>query len=391
MTPTPGETEILLQAFTSFAEVSDSLEKTFAGLRDQVQRLSRELEEKNHYLGSLLQNLPCGVMVVDSGGQVTTLSERCRQLLSLPPVDLPCSVNGLSKLSNLSGALDEFWEGEPEPREMSFEDGDGSVRVLSRSWSFMKNDSRVVILQDVTRVRALERKMQEAERLAAMGELAFEVAHEIRNPLGGLELFASLLRDETLQEEERERYLDHMQIGIRSLNNILSNMLSFSRQPEPDKGPVVLPEVLDEIASFMEPLLKQREISVTRQYQDCRPVSVDRGMIQQMFTNLVLNALEALPQGGQVRLSTRRRKRDAVVSIHDNGVGIPPELREAIFKPRFTTNRKGNGLGLAIVKRFMELHGGTIRLRSKRGWGTEFTLIFPLGEVRDERATGGRR
>jgi signal transduction histidine kinase len=380
MNPTPSETELLLEAFNSFTEISTSLENAYQELQRRVRQLSLELEEKNAYLSSLLESLPCGVMVVDKEGWVITMNHNCRVLMALKERTLPMSLCGILECSGLTLSVEEVLGLTQEARDIAVGSPDAGVRVLSCSSSLMKQGSRVVVLQDVTGIRNLEKRMQESERLAAMGELAVEVAHEIRNPLGGLELFASLLREPDLTKQEREQYLDNIRIGIRSLNTILSNMLSFSRQPEPVMAPVRVDEVLHEIGSFMRPLLKQREIALREEYRDRRAILADREMLRQVFTNLLLNALEALPRGGRIQLGTINRRNAVAVRIKDNGIGIPEEFREVVFTPRFTTTRKGNGLGLAIVQRIVEVHRGRIQLRSERGRGTEFILTFPIGE-----------
>jgi signal transduction histidine kinase len=380
MTPTPRETELLLEAFNSFTEISTSLENAYQELQRRVRQLSLELEEKNAYLSSLLESLPCGVMVVDREGWVITINQNCRTLMSLADLSLPRSLAEVLERAGFGLSVQTLLALGFEARDFAVGHGDGQTRVLSCSSSRMKQGSRVLVLQDVTGIRNLEKRMQESERLAAMGELAVEVAHEIRNPLGGLELFASLLREPDLTNLEREQYLDNISIGIRSLNTILSNMLSFSRQPEPVPAPVDVAEVLHEIAAFMAPLMKQRDIRLCEDYQDRRAIQADRDMLRQVFTNLLLNALEALPQGGRVQLGTFAKRNAVAVRIKDNGIGIPKELREVVFTPRFTTTRKGNGLGLAIVQRIVEVHSGRIQLRSERGRGTEFILTFPMGE-----------
>jgi signal transduction histidine kinase len=380
MTPTPRETELLLEAFNSFTEISTSLENAYQELQRRVRQLSLELEEKNAYLSSLLESLPCGVMVVDKDGWVVTINHKCRILLSLRERLLPLPLAEILQRSGLILSVQELLALTNDARDFVVGDPEADIRVLSCSSSPMKQGSRVLVLQDVTRIRNLEKRMQESERLAAMGELAVEVAHEIRNPLGGLELFASLLREPELTQKEREQYLDNISIGIRSLNTILSNMLSFSRQPEPVKAPVRIADVLHEIGAFMLPLMKQRDISLQEVYRDRREIQADREMLRQVFTNLLLNALEALPQGGRILLGTTARRNAVAVRIKDNGIGIPEEFRGVVFTPRFTTTRKGNGLGLAIVQRIVEAHRGRVQLRSERGRGTEFILTFPMEE-----------
>ncbi|MFQ5739156.1 MAG: PAS domain-containing sensor histidine kinase [Acidobacteriota bacterium] len=369
------KTKLLLKAFASFSEVSVSLEKAYSELQCRVQQLSDELERTNYYLKSVLQSLPCGVMVFDRVGHVTTMNERARTLLLLPATELPSELENLLRLHPSQDTMAAIFRGEITSTELG--PSREPARALSFGWSQMRNRERVLVIQDVTEVRDLEREMQEAETLAAMGKMAVEVAHEIRNPLGGLELFSSLLQEPELSREERRRYLDNVQIGIRSINTVVENMLCFSRPREPVREPARLQELLDEILTFMTPLLQQRGIGVKRDYQSCRSARVDRQMMCQVFSNLVSNSLQALPERGHLLLKTRDRQDDICVMIRDNGIGIPEQYRDKVFDPHFTTHSNGNGLGLAIVERMIQAHGGTITLESREGWGTEFTITLP--------------
>lgn len=375
--PSDKETQLLLQAFHAFSAVSSSLEKTYLDLQEEVGRLSWQLEESNYYLHSLLHSLPCGVMVVDPHKKVTTINQAARQLLSLADLSLPCTLEEMISRSPYKEKLAKLAELvlRQEAAEVALSDD----RILNFSWSEMKNGERILVMQEVTEMRRLQRQMQQAERLSAMGEMAVEVAHEIRNPLAGLQLFVTLLREEDLSKADHDRYLENIQIVIRSLNTIVTNMLCFSRNPEPTKEPVFLSEPAKEIVSFMAPLMKQRGIQLETGYQDRQAIQADREMIRQMLTNLILNALHALPQGGKVQVKTRQLKTAVQIMISDNGIGIPKERQPLIFDPHFTTNPKGNGLGLAVVHRMVEAHGGKIRVKSKEGVGTQFTISFPTG------------
>lgn len=386
---TEQDTRLLRQAFDSFAEISSSLEKAYQRLQGKVRRLSQELEKTNDYLASVLQSLPCGVIVLDRQRVVRTINQQACQLLGAccKPQDAwpeaPLSLKRLLALLPQGSPASKLFEDDAAPSEISLEKP--SRRVLSCAFSRMKRGDRVVVIQDITQLRDLQQQMQKTERMAAMGEMALEVAHEIRNPLTGLGLFASLLRSESLSSQQRNRYLDHIEIGIRSLDTILSNMFAFSGGRQPRRQPVAPHELLQEILEFMAPVIEERNIQVQERYADRRQVEADPEMLRQAFMNLVLNALQALPQGGILEAATEAGPQGLGVRIRDNGIGIPRHLHESVFEPRFTTNEKGNGLGLSIVKKIMQAHGGRISLRSERGWGTEFRLLFPQPTPQGER------
>jgi two-component system sensor histidine kinase FlrB len=385
---TPQKTGRLQQAFDSFAEVSNSMAQAYLDLQGRVGRLSRQLEENNRYLNSLLENLPCGVLVIDGDGRVRTLNDTARHLFSFSNAKLPCSLERLLDDPSSRSELLEFLRTPSESREISLgrtpappnggsSDGDEETKTLSCSWSSMENGLRVLAVQDISEMRRLEKRMQQSERLAAMGEMAVQVAHEIRNPLGGLELFASLLREESLSVDDHNRYIDNIQISIRSLSSILDNMLCFSRNPKPNRESVQMREIVDDILEFMLPLFEQRRIQIVKRHRETQPAWVDREMMRQVVINLVLNALQALPENGKLTVTSLQQQDCVALKIRDSGIGIPKKYLNMIFDPGFTTHQSGSGLGLAIVHRLITAHGGQISVRSKEGWGTEFTINLP--------------
>jgi signal transduction histidine kinase len=377
---TPSQVEMLLQAFRSFSEVSDALQTAYGELQSRVDRLSRELEQSNYYLESTLQSLPCGVLVVNPLREVTLLNSAARVLFAVQDLEPPFPLARILRHAAFSDRAE--WMARDGCRETEIVVGGPPPRTLHCLWSEMRDGERVLVVQDVTRLRELERRMVQTERVAAMGEMAMEVAHEIRNPLGALELFATLLAEDDLSSEDRRRYLGHMQLGIRSLNTVLTNMLCFRRSPVPQIQPVRLGQILSQVGALMGPLLEQRNSRLQEEYSPGDVVPADPEMVRQICTNLITNAMQALPEGGVITLRTVNRGSQVELEVEDNGPGIPEEYREAIFEAGFSRSHGGTGLGLSIVSRFMEALGGTIRVESKSGQGTKFILAFP-------RAVGG--
>jgi signal transduction histidine kinase len=370
-----NQAELLLHAFNSFNEVSSALQSAYHELQTRVERLSRELEQSNYYLRTVLQSLPCGVLVVDQDGSVTLMNEAARELFAMsaaePPIPL-ATVLDRASFSERAGMLRD--EG-GTTTEITFP-GDPE-KTLHCCWSGLRDGERVLVVQDLTRLRQLERRMRETERLAAMGEMALEVAHEIRNPLGALELFASLLAEDDLDPEDRARYVANVQIGIRSLNTVVTNMLCVRKSPAPNLEDMPIGEVVEEVVALMRPLLRQRGIKVSFDLQARDDLPLDREMMRQVFTNLVTNAMQALPEGGGIAVRTFVRGESVFAEIEDDGCGIPKRYQRLIFDSGFTTSRGGTGLGLAIVRRFLDVLGGDISVDGDEGLGTRFTLTFP--------------
>jgi signal transduction histidine kinase len=390
------ETGLLLEAFEMFTQASTSLESAFGQLQERAQRLTEELEIKNlelekslrekeeaqNYLKSILEKLPCGVLVLDENQNpalcnpiaLEVLEQARRQSSSkkgLPRLLRPGIRSSLTKSVTLDGSNREV--------EIPFDNGK-KRRVLATSGTPMTDAAgnqvgTLHIIRDVTEVKALQEHNQKIERLSAMGEMAVELAHEIRNPLGSIELFASLLVKE-LSGDPR-RWAENIRIGIRSLNNIVSNMLHFANPLSPAVANVSVHEVIQEVLRFTDPIMRQREVTVYKSLDaENSVIPGDSELLKQMMLNLILNAMNAMPAKGSLNIATRNIGPSLELEVRDTGIGIPSENLSRIFDPFFTTNRKGTGLGLSVVHQIVEKHSGTIRVSSEINRGTTFTIVF---------------
>jgi two-component system sensor histidine kinase FlrB len=216
----------------------------------------------------------------------------------------------------------------------------------------------------------LEREREERirlERLAAMGEMAMELAHEIRNPLGSIELYASMLEGE---------YAEQIVRSVRLLNHSVTNVLQFGKPIVPDPKKMSVYRLLEGIRVFLQPVARQKNIRlVTDCEPDCLAVA-DHELLHRMLLNLVLNALREIPTDGTVSLKGQVARGDVLIEVEDSGPGIQDERLAQIFDPMFSTSRDGCGLGLPIVKRIVESHNGMITVSSSRK-GTRFLIALP--------------
>ncbi len=231
----------------------------------------------------------------------------------------------------------------------------------------------------------LEREREERirlERLAAMGEMAMELAHEIRNPLGSIELYASMLEGE---------YAEQIVRSVRLLNHSVTNVLQFGRPMVPAPERISVNRLLEGIRAFLQPIAQQKQIRiVTDCDEDCFAVA-DQELLHRMLLNLVLNAMRETPTDGTVSLQGRAAGSSVIIVVEDTGPGIQDERLARVFDPMFSTSRDGCGLGLPIVKRIVESHDGTIHVTSSRE-GTRFVIRIPLNfrsnmEVESESVT----
>jgi signal transduction histidine kinase len=201
--------------------------------------------------------------------------------------------------------------------------------------------------------------------------------------LGSLELFAGLLADALANQAELQPWINHIQAGLRSLAGTVNNVLHFHSQPSAQLLPVDLLRLVGETVEFLRPLARQKEMQIEwGALGGSFPILADPSRLQQAFFNLALNAFRAMKPGGTLSVSVCRREDDsrptAAVAFADQGVGIREANLERIFEPGFTTQRGSPGLGLAVTRKVIEQHGGSIRVESREGQGTTFTLALPI-------------
>ena len=237
---------------------------------------------------------------------------------------------------------------------------------------------------DLTEVKRLEAQVQRMLTLAALGEMAATVAHEIRNPLGGIASFANLLERDLAVDDPSRRLVRKITEGVARLNRIVSSLLSYTRPLNLNTHDVDLREVVEEATAFFELDLdrKGRDVTIERSFPD-QPLAcqVDTEQFQQVILNLLLNAMQAMREGGtisiQVFADDDPEAPHAVLCVRDTGSGIDDEVRERLFTPFFTTKEDGTGLGLVTSKKIVEAHGGSIRVDSTPGEGTSFFVALP--------------
>jgi two-component system sporulation sensor kinase A len=265
----------------------------------------------------------------------------------------------------------------------------GEECLVSWSNTALRNDRQEVIGAlgigiDVTELKNLEKEMLQAERWATIGKMAAKVAHEIRNPLSSISLNAELLGDELsgyscVNTDEAKALLNAIIAEVDRVNALTEEYLQFSRLPHVRLAPSHLFEVIEDVLEFLRRELIQNRITVELDVNTNIPEMLfDRDQLRRVFLNIIRNAMEAMPKGGNLKIWAEAEKHDWVVHIADSGAGIPEETIEKIFNPFFTTKDFGTGLGLAIVQQIIDEHGGKIHCRSKLGEGTTFSIALPF-------------
>ena len=243
---------------------------------------------------------------------------------------------------------------------------------------------------EIAERQRLEQATLQAERLAVIGTIAAQVAHEIRNPLGSITLNLDLISKEVERLAqtsghsalESRALVAEMRGEVRRLQGVVEDYLRFARLPKMQRKPLILNGLLEEKLAFMGAMFENAGIGLRTEYDaDLKPILADAEQVWQAVLNLVLNSLEALPAGGTLTISTRNENRRVVLRVADNGKGMTGEQLDQLFAPFFTTKTRGTGLGLLLTQQILNEHGAEIQCASDLGKQTTFTISFPTDET----------
>jgi two-component system sensor histidine kinase FlrB len=387
----PGE-DALARAFSSFQEASESLSRKYAGLERRISELSRELRDRDRALASqgqfletILKSLPTGVLVLTPGGQVLWSNPQVEKWLSPDDGEL---LNLLRKwgIWPISERID--------PLAVSCKGRSLLIEISRVADDEERSSGYVLIVNDVTRLREMEEEVARDRRLRDMGEMVAMIAHDLRNPLGSIELFSSLLaRDAGIRGGQA---LEGIRSSVTSMDRLIGNLLFHTRLPKISPAPFCVQDLLDRLSldcsriGIMRGKAGGPVVSFSVESPSSFMVAGDEELLYHAIFNLVTNAFQACfdAGGGSITLSAARSKSaGAIFSVRDNGPGIPRELKEKIFDPFFTTRSKGTGLGLPIVLKIVLAHNGLLKIDSNEN-GSCFTIQLPGPGESLERTSG---
>jgi signal transduction histidine kinase len=358
----------------------------------------------------LIEGMRCGILVIERGGAVVTINEHARAILEL--TELPSRgaavENALVDHPQLAQILRESFSMSllPNRAEIELKSRSESGKTIGFTLSLVPGDDGVPIgaalfFKDLTHVEHKEEQERLKDRLAALGQMAANLAHEIRNPLASIEVSCSLLKRRLPNAASERELLDKIIAEVRRLNRTITSSLEFVRPLSPSLAPARLEDVLDDALTVAvgrrgKPGLHVRRVA-------CPAVTsfaMDAGQMRQVFENLFLNAMEAMGDQGTLGIevtvaeapmasmtpyrpagSTENRPRFdayAVVKVSDSGPGIPREHLDKLFYPFFTTKPNGSGVGLSMAKKIVDSHRGVIDVVTEIGAGTVFTVRLPM-------------
>ncbi len=358
----------LEEAFRGFERAAQHLEKQHGMLQTRVEGLERELLDSNRRLEVVLDSLDTGIAVVAGDGKLV-LTNGAFDRLGLADSELSRFLDSGSDVGGTSRMHRETEEG---PREFC-------------ATTVPVNDdleSRVLTLQDITQIRREEEEGGRRRRLEALGRMAAELAHEVRNPLGSIRLFACMLQEDLDDEPDKRAMAEQILAATAGLEGTLSNLLAFAAPARGARRRCDIAAIASEVCSLLSPACSVRGVELEGpSIETDQFVEGDPEGLRQVVLNLVGNALAATESGGSIRVEIGCDSGDAVLRVIDDGKGIPAEDLPRVFDPFFTRSEGGTGLGLSIVHRTIERHDGTIRLNSSPGRGTCAEVTFPRREV----------
>jgi two-component system sensor histidine kinase FlrB len=367
----------LKEAFETLNRSTEKLTGAYESLQEDTAGLRQKLAESGEFLRDIIDGLSSAVIVTDMENRVILHNaesvKRGFDGGSQIAGWLACASEGIHAgkriVGEWKGAGDEVFE----ISIMRFNPVDGGP------------GGQIFVIADITELARLKKQATRTEKLRALGEMAAGLAHEIRNPLGGMELFASILRRELEGDDEKLRLLNHISYGIQSVNNVIGNVLLFTKEITPARKEFDLKRLVEDILEFTGPVFEKSQVTVTAILPDKPlPVTADEGLIRQLMLNLVRNAIQAMPDGGEfgVKLASPgnagNRSGSVEIVVSDTGPGVPAKVRDRIFDPFFTTKDGGAGLGLAIASQIAQAHGGYIDLLDSSESGARFMISLPI-------------
>lgn len=392
-------------AVFSVAYLSGALAEKLRRTRESLEEKSSGLAQLQAFHENVVQSISSGLLTTDVHGNVTSMNRAGSEITGFSREELqggPWWVAfGAEDLREL------FSERRPLTHSLRFDRPgvrkNGSRIQLGMTASPLRDQSGgfkggVWVFQDLTRIKELEDEMKRREWLATIGEMAAGMAHEIRNPLASISGSMQVLGRELDLEGENRRLLEIALREAERLNGIISSFLVYARPAPLNRKKINIIDLLTESLSLLKNSPEySRGIEIESKLPRNRHwVYVDSDKIKQVFWNLAINAAQAMPDGGRLTVQCRRVSKPASeasakngtpwceVSFSDHGIGMSPEVLEKIYYPFFTTKDHGSGLGLAIVHRIVDNHGGQIRVKSRVGSGSTFTVYLPISSNGDE-------
>ena len=356
--------------------VAEQVRKTTFRLREK----ERELEQYKARFDDIVRTVQIGLITTNRAGQITYINPTGERFLRKKLDEL--------KGKRIQDVIPDL--AADKPVEFEYTLPEGEKKYLGAVAQTMANadgekEGMVISIRDLTDVKKMQQEIMRTEKLAALGRMAANIAHEIRNPLTSISGCVELLQQEMDADQTNERLLKIIMKEIKRLNDLISDFLYLAKPPRRVESTVDISNMLHDLAyaASINPQCRDR-IEIETELDSNIMVNGDPSQLRQMFWNILVNSIQAIENEGKITIRAKTVNgeggRMAEISIEDTGVGIPAEIMDNIFDPFFTTKEKGTGLGLTIAYKIAESHEGKISVDSEAGKGTTFTVRLPLSE-----------
>ncbi len=369
-------------------------------VHNKIDRLGRQIRDVKEVFSALKENLDQimgtlqdGLVLFTRDTRVVLVSASAERFIGRPRGEiLGSAVEGVFSDANKLGriVLDAFALHQPIPqREIELENGRRIQIALDFIAERGERIGALLTMRDAESVRRIENEIELSRRLAAIGRLTSGVAHEVKNPINAIVVHLELLREKMHEiDPDTRRHMDVIGREIHRLDRVVQMLVDFNRPLELRLTDFDLRRLIEDVALLASPEAARQGIKVETQLsEEPLPVHADADLIKQALLNVMLNGVQAMSSGGVLRVVARQQDMAASIEVHDQGSGIPPEVRDKVFNLYFTTKKTGSGIGLAMSYRVLQLHNGALDFVTEVGQGTTFRLILPLaGEKEYERA-----
>jgi signal transduction histidine kinase len=359
------------------AKRKEELESYAAHLEDRVNERTAELASEKEKLDTIVSAIGGGIVLMDRYGRIQWANQMIKDMAGTDvtgryfnDICPECSVSGdysrddveTVMLSNLFGQTGKHFQITTAP-----------VKGLSG-----EIHGYIKLIQDVTEIKKMEEQIMHSEKLASIGRLAAGIAHEIGNPLTSVFSFVQILR-EMEDEEFKKESLETIYFHINRISEILKQLSGFTKMPVEEQKQCNINEIIETSVNLIQYDKKAKNITITKELAPSLPdIAADGNQLSQVFVNLTLNAIDAMPNGGTLTVRSFVKGDDIAIQFEDTGVGIPKEDITKIFDPFYTTKEKGTGLGLAVSYNIIKKMNGTLTVDSELGKGTTFTITIPI-------------
>lgn len=338
-----------------------------------------------NYTKNIIESIKSGVIAVNNDMLITMINQGAKELLGINDDCIGQTFTDIFSCcetikSKIVASIKESMVFENIEIELQRDEKPCSVWISLFPLSLENlNKGLVIVIDDVTEIKKLQQQLQRNEKLAALGELSSGIAHEIRNPLGIIKAIEQTMRNELAANPEAVKELEIIDEEVERANRVVKALMEFGKPTTNNKMFCSINAVLEDVLTITNKYITQHKVNVEFKKTDIPDALIDKEQLKQAFVNVIFNAVQAMPDGGRLKISTNQDENSFVkILFEDTGVGIEEKNINKIFNPFFTTKDEGTGLGLPIVNRIIDGHNGTINITSKVGEGTMFEILIPL-------------